>query len=66
MIALAVTRVVPFLCLSFSVLLLVPDIARAQLRLTTFVSGLNLPVGFVQDPGIQRTNTLSSRVGSSG
>jgi glucose/arabinose dehydrogenase len=51
MIALAVTRVVPFLCLSFSVLLLVPDIARAQLRLTTFVSGLNLPVGFVQDPG---------------
>ena len=30
--------------------LLVPDTASAQLQLVPYVSGLTLPVGFVQDP----------------
>jgi len=37
-------------CLSLAVLLLAPSIARAQLQLVPYVSGLSLPVGFVQDP----------------
>jgi glucose/arabinose dehydrogenase len=38
------------LCLSLSLLFAVSDTARAQLRLETYVRGLTLPVGFVQDP----------------
>jgi glucose/arabinose dehydrogenase len=37
-------------CLSVAVSLLVPGIARAQLQLVSYVTGFQLPVGFVQDP----------------
>jgi glucose/arabinose dehydrogenase len=36
---------------AMTLLLISPDTASAQLQLVPYVSGLNLPVGFVQDPG---------------
>ena len=50
-------------CLSLAVSLLVPGIARAQLQLVPYVTGLQLPVGFVQDPSNPSIQYVIEQVG---
>jgi glucose/arabinose dehydrogenase len=50
-------------CLSLAVSLLVPVLARAQLQLVPYVSGLQVPVGFVQDPSNPSIQYVIEQVG---
>jgi glucose/arabinose dehydrogenase len=50
MIDVVIKRTLVIFVASCGVLLVGAGTARAQLQLATYVSGLNLPVGFVQDP----------------
>jgi glucose/arabinose dehydrogenase len=51
------------LYLSLAVLVLVPGTARAQLQLVPYVSGLQVPVGFVQDPSNPSIQYVVEQVG---